>query len=165
MSDKLLPCPFCGGDAVFNDHYRDEVRCRRCGARMYGWNSDGAVSEWNRRSFGTDPVAIALADYLATGNFAALAVVLDEERERIDAELDRPPIRQDFLDAGMAEVFWAAGTLRFHRGRVVVWEEKNSQFHPDGWYWSIGYAHHHSDGTLDSVRKLRLALRLHGGLT
>ena len=62
MSEKLKPCPFCGGEArvylnfVPTSDGLDEVNqyecgCERCGIAFYGlWERDRVVNEWNRRS-------------------------------------------------------------------------------------------------------------------
>lgn len=47
-----------------------------------------------------EPLVLALLDYVATRNFASLAVVLDEEASRIDAELDRLVTDDEVLAAG-----------------------------------------------------------------
>ena len=67
MSEKLLPCPFCGGEAeLITGAHRDGgyiencacVRCKKCGARSYEFHEcvtpdevQGYASEtWNRRA-------------------------------------------------------------------------------------------------------------------
>lgn len=64
MESKLMPCPFCGGEAE-KENDKDEqgteyvyVGCQTCYARSDGWylfegkeNAEKVVSElWNRRS-------------------------------------------------------------------------------------------------------------------
>lgn len=58
MSDKLLPCPFCGGDSLafvtgstFKWH---KIECNTCGAscgevRRDGDNTADLAEEWNTR--------------------------------------------------------------------------------------------------------------------
>lgn len=47
---KLLPCPFCGGKAKYDNsngyHY---VICDECGARNFGFYKEHAFEEWNSR--------------------------------------------------------------------------------------------------------------------
>lgn len=60
---KLLPCPFCGGEAKMNERYREGianrkmywVSCKKCGASqpyhsLAGYRrSVGAIGQWNTR--------------------------------------------------------------------------------------------------------------------
>ena len=51
MSDgELLPCPFCGGEAKYDNnegyHY---IICDECGARNFGFTREQAFDEWNTR--------------------------------------------------------------------------------------------------------------------
>lgn len=51
--DDLLPCPFCGGDAVERPFFRGMsiIRCRKCRADGKAGNTlDEAVAAWNRRT-------------------------------------------------------------------------------------------------------------------
>lgn len=51
--DELLPCPFCGGDAVERPFFRGMsiIRCRKCRADGKAGNTlDEAVAAWNRRT-------------------------------------------------------------------------------------------------------------------
>lgn len=59
MNDKLKPCPFCGGEAVwifddFNDAH--DVSCKKLNCFAFRWKDDAryitkeyAENEWNRR--------------------------------------------------------------------------------------------------------------------
>lgn len=64
MKTKLLPCPFCGGEAELEDvgregfdgHIEDwYVACKKCGIHLYSpneWenvNKEDAAKAWNRR--------------------------------------------------------------------------------------------------------------------
>lgn len=44
MSEKLLPCPFCGGEAIANS---DEIECAKCCAQ--GPLGEFRWQEWNKR--------------------------------------------------------------------------------------------------------------------
>jgi len=46
---KLLPCPFCGGEARIKGKKIYRVACG-CTARTYGKTKDEAVAAWNRRA-------------------------------------------------------------------------------------------------------------------
>lgn len=53
MTDKLLPCPFCGGDRL--KHFGKEIQCQQCQA-LGPLPADGEVTRqiatdwWNRRA-------------------------------------------------------------------------------------------------------------------
>ena len=52
MSGRLLPCPFCGGEAEYHGECdMVAVRCSNCGAGTSGWwdEPEEAAEEWNRR--------------------------------------------------------------------------------------------------------------------
>lgn len=69
---KLLPCPFCGGEAApyHVDQCEDEgepaafVMCNLCNAQVPWSPGLGAISAWNRRPT-PDPEAVARAIYEA----------------------------------------------------------------------------------------------------
>lgn len=50
MSEKLKPCPFCGGEAVYDRDWKD-VQCRVCNARIANnfQRKKDAVEAWNTR--------------------------------------------------------------------------------------------------------------------
>lgn len=56
MSEKLKPCPFCGGDAVFNGesyHFGGQVECQNSDCEVIGPFRDAehdAVVAWNTRA-------------------------------------------------------------------------------------------------------------------
>jgi len=61
MAEKLLPCPFCGGEASVHHEQRGErkryfVSCEKClltysaAAWFARWNYDEAAAAWNRRT-------------------------------------------------------------------------------------------------------------------
>ena len=52
MSDKLKPCPFCGGKAIVSgcDDTLWSVICKKCAASIdYNETKQEAIEEWNRR--------------------------------------------------------------------------------------------------------------------
>ena len=51
MSNKeLLPCPFCGGEAKYdNSEGYDRIICNECGASAFGFSKEHAFDEWNSR--------------------------------------------------------------------------------------------------------------------
>lgn len=63
MSDELKPCPFCGGEAVFNAHATAEdigngmvcrtlavIECPRCEFCIAHETDEEAVAAWNARA-------------------------------------------------------------------------------------------------------------------
>lgn len=69
MSDKLLPCPFCGGEAVLCIGEGGYIQCASCLGTMpyqYGLEySEGkakAIAAWNRRAAGWIPVTPDMPD-------------------------------------------------------------------------------------------------------
>ena len=50
MSNKLLPCPFCGGEAKYDKSKGyDYIICDECGARNFAFTKEQAFNEWNAR--------------------------------------------------------------------------------------------------------------------
>jgi Lar family restriction alleviation protein len=51
LTDQLLPCPFCGGEAEFRDTSSTWVRCEDCGAEIQCQiEKKDAARLWNRRA-------------------------------------------------------------------------------------------------------------------
>ena len=57
MRYKLLPCPFCGGEAkIMKAGYPHWVYCKDCGAKVHGGvvgekeGEKASVEAWNRRT-------------------------------------------------------------------------------------------------------------------
>ena len=53
MAEKLKPCPFCGGKAVFIQEF-GYVVCLKCGCRTATYlsavfNNQQVITKWNRR--------------------------------------------------------------------------------------------------------------------
>ena len=54
-NNELLPCPFCGGEAKYdNSDGYDYIFCDECGARTFGFSEEQAFDEWNSRSYPLD---------------------------------------------------------------------------------------------------------------
>lgn len=54
MTDKLKPCPFCGGKAYYYyERGNDSIVCEECGAKLtyfdFGDANDELVKQWNAR--------------------------------------------------------------------------------------------------------------------
>ena len=69
MMDKLLPCPFCGGESLLRDRYINGVantkhyirECHHCKATFANWyhSIKKANEAWNRRvESGNEPLAL-----------------------------------------------------------------------------------------------------------
>ena len=56
MTEKLKPCPFCGGEAeVYENEYENitlfMVACKNCGISTAGYDyEEDAIKDWNRRA-------------------------------------------------------------------------------------------------------------------
>ena len=78
---ELLPCPFCGGEATTEHDATVEENhaygCRRCGLWFDTFNSDDAITAWNRR---TDLSQAAVAAALETAKDALNKMPRREER-------------------------------------------------------------------------------------
>lgn len=56
MQNDLKPCPFCGGEAIYNEK-KILIECKKCRATIYGHKSYKGVTNykfwlaslWNRR--------------------------------------------------------------------------------------------------------------------
>lgn len=55
--EELSRCPFCGGEAEYNDNVTHHwgldvpgVECLSCGVRNFANTKEEAVSAWNRRT-------------------------------------------------------------------------------------------------------------------
>jgi hypothetical protein len=46
MSERLEPCPFCGGEATLRD---GSAECRKCHAGIDENSEEAAIAAWNRR--------------------------------------------------------------------------------------------------------------------
>lgn len=70
---KILPCPFCGGEAAagyaINDYNRWGVQCKDCGACVeedeYNGTKEDAINLWNTRrpACDVDKVVEQVKDY------------------------------------------------------------------------------------------------------
>lgn len=98
MSEKLLPCPFCGGEIQEKDINPSDTRegfdvsCE-CGASMYAWRREDAIHDWNRRNAGQasrtpPPATKRFVDYLRTMSQPGMPeiTILPVMAERILAE-------------------------------------------------------------------------------
>ena len=51
MSERLKPCPFCGGEAEMMGITFVYVKCLNCGVETMGYREeDEAAGTWNRRA-------------------------------------------------------------------------------------------------------------------
>ena len=70
---KLVPCPFCGGEAYYSDNKNEDygfdvhgVTCKECDVRNFESTKEDAINSWNNRaSPTTDTVTIDRAEYEA----------------------------------------------------------------------------------------------------
>ena len=65
MSNTLLPCPFCGGEAILESNKLRygtiySAYCQKCGAEIIGFSEQEAISTWNRRAH---PERCEIAEY------------------------------------------------------------------------------------------------------
>jgi Lar family restriction alleviation protein len=52
MTEKLKPCPFCGGEAKIHNTYDGmfQIECTNCFARVfYDRTKKSVINRWNRR--------------------------------------------------------------------------------------------------------------------
>ena len=70
MTDKLLPCPFCGGNDIQTDEMESfwdknetswRVLCIDCIAETAGDTKEQAIAAWNRRS---DAVPVVCGEWV-----------------------------------------------------------------------------------------------------
>ena len=66
MSDKLLPCPFCGGEARIMleeedmpDNSFHNVYCMNCGAQFWVNSKSEAIKAWNNRTQPNEPLTLS----------------------------------------------------------------------------------------------------------
>ena len=93
MSEKLKPCPFCGGEAQrfslgIGTAERVRIDCRGCHLKLSEWFSpeDVAVAAWNRRA--PDPIRERLAEAIrAFGSPVEPALMVNSLNAALD-ELD-----------------------------------------------------------------------------
>ena len=116
MSNTLLPCPFCGGEALMREryingiantkHYRRE--CHHCKATFANWyrSMKKADAAWNRRA-GKDINVATNADHIRGMSDEELARFLGDEppyfatyKQYIDwlRKLIEREVEHDYLD-------------------------------------------------------------------
>ena len=93
MTDKLKPCPFCGGESEFNsDEFGEGVCCKSCGATLH----NGVYGEYGRKLASADWNARPIENKLPekTGKLEAENTRLREALEVIldEAQKDEPCI-------------------------------------------------------------------------
>lgn len=129
---SLLPCPFCGGDAVLKQYRADglEIRCTGCQSMRQqrwvgkgrGWLETKMIENWNERA---TPAA----------ELQEPVVLLREHRKGLAAYLEQIKDQQTTiarLEARIAE-------LESGRGEPVAWQYRVSAGPATGWsLWHDG---------------------------
>jgi len=89
MYEKLLPCPFCGGEADIeeisgnpftNESYTWAVGCKDCNIGWYKETKEDAIAAWNRRAEPRwIPVTERLPDCDDKWGISKIVLCLDDE--------------------------------------------------------------------------------------
>jgi Lar family restriction alleviation protein len=100
QNDKLLPCPFCGGEAQKFENVMKKgnwfVECRECGANVHYRTEESAIRAWNTRKpmeriveqleeesdfFGGEPMGTLQKLYYCKGITKAIEIVRNGGKE------------------------------------------------------------------------------------
>lgn len=144
VSRELLPCPFCGGDAVLKQYRADglEIRCTGCQSMRQqrwmgkgrGWLETKMIEKWNERA-------------IQTAERQEPVVLLSEHKKGLDAYLEQIKGQQStiaLLEARItqleSEKEFAAATYQAARDRIAELESVRGEpilqieyMHDPGW--------------------------------
>lgn len=145
MSEKLLPCPFCGGEAEFNDTSSTWVRCADCGAEIECQiERKDALLAWNRRAL---PALPKTGDDLIDALWAAYAKVARSPEEDPDGLVNLIALR-DLVPSAIDVLVGKEDSEREKYAKVASAAVMKFRRKVDGKY----YPGYHED-MRDAVRK------------
>lgn len=123
---KLLPCPFCGGEAVSENYVIEAAAfCKQCRAkiiRSHGARDDNglpeAIAAWNTR-----PALLAAAKYEEANPLGGPATMLEAAARRIRAGEDFHEVLADYaLLARQEGEGWLPIESAPKKGRVMLYD-------------------------------------------
>jgi len=131
--EKLLPCPFCGGEAhLFDGNW---VECTKCGCQTPETFEEVAISAWNRR---TPPVAVeaplkwsdrsygaeAITPFGSYRVYAADGLTSPKWSYCFDEYYDEDEFECDSIDQGkaLAQAHWDERVRSIFQVRMISWQ-------------------------------------------